>query len=783
MDATTAEVRDGAAAVPASVSGVGWTWEAPEGESVRSAVAAGAGAVVLLEGGVVALDGETGTELWHHRRKGARTASMFNASADGELVMVDFVSGATERPGRSLLTVLDARTGQVRALSPWYPSESPRLVSRESGLFVGGLVENNIGRSVIGYDPGTLRKKWEYLPSENCRPRDGFSFTAALDVVVTAHDCAPGRDEVVSPSREGDGSPTYPAEVVALDPADGSVVWSRALTTSRTAADIYDNYGEPRVEAGADGAVVHVSWSTSGEEMVQQALVLDQADGSVLAEGIEGGWLPYASRDTDFPQPWNGFTAQGYLEDERGDGEVRYTWNPFSGGDPGADLRMEQLGNDDVPGHPNGGLALDDMLLSTQWLYAPDWEELQAERGGSWFDVGGVRSVVVQGASWDGTQEWELVVAVPVLSEDGITWPNRAQGLIPPDVLFNDCLAYTPAISTFNFNSMGRWLEGSDFSNGWPFGFYSATLYNHVAPPNWQGFDCGNWSAIIDAPGEHGIVSARSMHMGGANVQLGDTAVVAVEEGEEVLRQVALVVGAERADDAEVHRQPARPRRVAGIDEDVAGVHVGMEETMMEDLREEDLDPGAREGRDVDSFVPEDLHLRDRRAVHPLHHHHALRAKVPVDRGYDKERRRRKITSELARVRGLAHEVELIVDMARKLGHHVPGAQALAVGPEALHQRGTGLQKGEVTLHGGLDAGSQHLYRNFGAAVQPRQVHLRDRGARNRALFKPSEHLVKLPAQRSFHLGHREPGRERRHLVLEPCKLVGDVDRNEVPSS
>jgi prepilin-type N-terminal cleavage/methylation domain-containing protein len=123
-----------------------------------------------------------------------------------------------------------------------------------------------------------------------------------------------------------------------------------------------------------------------------------------------------------------------------------------------------------------------------------------------------------------------MASTLPDRRADVITWPNRAQGLIPPDVLFNDCLAYTPAISTFNFNSMGRWLEGSDFSNGWPFGFYSATLYNHVAPPNWQGFDCGNWSAIIDAPGEHGIVSARSMHVGGANVQLGDGSVRFVSE-------------------------------------------------------------------------------------------------------------------------------------------------------------------------------------------------------------------------------------------------------------
>jgi prepilin-type N-terminal cleavage/methylation domain-containing protein len=108
---------------------------------------------------------------------------------------------------------------------------------------------------------------------------------------------------------------------------------------------------------------------------------------------------------------------------------------------------------------------------------------------------------------------------------DVITMPGRTNTQIPVDTIFNACRAYTPVVDSFNFNSMGRWIPGTDFSNGWPFGFYSATLYNHVAPPNWQGFDCGNWSAIIDAPGEHGIVSARSMHPGGANVQLGDNRV------------------------------------------------------------------------------------------------------------------------------------------------------------------------------------------------------------------------------------------------------------------
>ncbi len=118
----------------------------------------------------------------------------------------------------------------------------------------------------------------------------------------------------------------------------------------------------------------------------------------------------------------------------------------------------------------------------------------------------------------------DLTVLKPT-NVDVITWQNRANIMADPNVLFNDCLnppASALAPSAFHFNSMGRWLDGSDFSNGWPFGFYSSTHYNHVAPPNWRGFDCGTWSAIPDAPGEHAIVSARSMHGSGVNCAFGD---------------------------------------------------------------------------------------------------------------------------------------------------------------------------------------------------------------------------------------------------------------------
>ncbi len=117
-----------------------------------------------------------------------------------------------------------------------------------------------------------------------------------------------------------------------------------------------------------------------------------------------------------------------------------------------------------------------------------------------------------------------LAVSSPSF-HDVITSPNRQNVMLNPDQLMADCMSFNGAPSNFHFNSMGRWLPGTDWSNGWPFGFYSSTMYNHVVPPNWKSWDCGNWSAIPDAPGEHAIVAARSMHPGGVNAALGDGSV------------------------------------------------------------------------------------------------------------------------------------------------------------------------------------------------------------------------------------------------------------------
>ena len=109
---------------------------------------------------------------------------------------------------------------------------------------------------------------------------------------------------------------------------------------------------------------------------------------------------------------------------------------------------------------------------------------------------------------------------------DMITSPTRVTTGIPDQVvMFNACLNYAPRVDSFNFSAAGRFLPGTDFSDGWPFAWYYATMYNHMGTPNWQGQDCGAASAITDVPGEHAIIAPRSTHPGGVNLLTGDGSV------------------------------------------------------------------------------------------------------------------------------------------------------------------------------------------------------------------------------------------------------------------
>jgi prepilin-type N-terminal cleavage/methylation domain-containing protein/prepilin-type processing-associated H-X9-DG protein len=123
---------------------------------------------------------------------------------------------------------------------------------------------------------------------------------------------------------------------------------------------------------------------------------------------------------------------------------------------------------------------------------------------------------------------------VPLRIEDNHSVIGVTFGFLNPqadtDALFNVCRGAVPTNSgglvSFAFSGQGRFAVGNavsrDFSDGWPYAWYIATMYNHVATPNWESYDCGLGSSIVDVPSEHAIISARSYHAGGVNVLYGD---------------------------------------------------------------------------------------------------------------------------------------------------------------------------------------------------------------------------------------------------------------------
>ncbi len=148
-----------------------------------------------------------------------------------------------------------------------------------------------------------------------------------------------------------------------------------------------------------------------------------------------------------------------------------------------------------------------------------------------------------------------------------------------------------------------------------------------------------------------------------------------------------------------------------GGDEDVARVHVGMEKAVAEHLREEDLDAGAGEPRNVDALGLQTLDLADGNARHALHHHDLGTTPVPVDLGDEQQRRMQKIAAQLRAVGRFAPKVELVVNRLVELGDDLLRLQAFAVRPQLLDQPGAHLHEGQILLDGRRDVRPQHLDR------------------------------------------------------------------------
>jgi outer membrane protein assembly factor BamB len=160
LTATTAAAAE-PAPVPAEVTRVAWSTEVDG--PIKTVVAAGMGAVVLLDDGVVAVDGTTGEIRWSHRRAGAK-ARQLDASPDGRTVLLQ-TSPQDRFPIRT--EVLDAFTGDLRFVddSP-NTSHSPGFITPvTNGTYIKA---NHDVTDFSGHSLIDGRELWRFRAPDGC---------------------------------------------------------------------------------------------------------------------------------------------------------------------------------------------------------------------------------------------------------------------------------------------------------------------------------------------------------------------------------------------------------------------------------------------------------------------------------------------------------------------------------------------------------------------------------------------------------------------------------------
>jgi hypothetical protein len=237
---------------PGTVSKVAWT-SPPMPGRIEEVHRAGAGAVVLLEDGVVGVDGLSGAIRWSYRRLGAQTGWMLT-SPDGGAVVLGMLS--EEDWDVDTMLILDAVTGVVR-FSGRYPDDLSRPAHDEitnDVLVTRGRWDSDGEFRAFSLRDGSVAWTWRW--PDGCRT-DGLDAVAAL-----------GR-RVIAPVKCGDE-----ARFIVLDGATGRQVGEHTVAVAPQS-------GFPRVISAPDGSLALLdAYETVRPELRSQ--LLDVASDKIL---------------------------------------------------------------------------------------------------------------------------------------------------------------------------------------------------------------------------------------------------------------------------------------------------------------------------------------------------------------------------------------------------------------------------------------------------------------------------------------------------------------------
>ncbi|WP_152487014.1 outer membrane protein assembly factor BamB family protein [Nocardiopsis halotolerans] len=206
--------------VPENITRVGWEWEAAENSSITDTHSFKGGVVVSLNDGVVALQGDTGEEIWHYRRPGQKLNSS-GVTPDGSLVVLTY---SQENSNSLDLLVLESSTGEINSDRTAVIDESSRethtLLAAMPHLTDFGLLTNTNrvsyshsseeGLRLRSFDLTTGEEAWEM---SNIASKPSFSpgpFITSEETVVLV-----GTSETPEPT----------ATLIGVDAMSGEELW------------------------------------------------------------------------------------------------------------------------------------------------------------------------------------------------------------------------------------------------------------------------------------------------------------------------------------------------------------------------------------------------------------------------------------------------------------------------------------------------------------------------------------------------------------------------------
>ncbi|OIQ69283.1 hypothetical protein GALL_491170 [mine drainage metagenome] len=269
-------------------------------------------------------------------------------------------------------------------------------------------------------------------------------------------------------------------------------------------------------------------------------------------------------------------------------------------------------------------------------------------------------------------------------------------------------------------------------------------------------------------------------------MQLGYPLVITPEKSREILCQVLFVGLCQGADNAKIKRDVTPKCGRLDTDLDIAGMHVCMEKSIPKNLGKENRDTIARQFGNIHASRTQPINLVDRNTLHALHDHDVGHAIVPEHLGNQNQVKIGHVAPQLCRTGGLTHQVQLIVQVLVKLGHHFARLEPFAVIGQTVDPASHHSHQVQVFVDGRQHARTQHFDGNFtmlsAAVLEYGKVHLGDRGAGDWLALKRHKNVVHLFLESFLDDGNGHLARKRRHPILQHRQFIGDVDRQQVAS-